>query len=234
MQVITIPDAQFSSPRPRGEDRVYKVLAAIRGQILSGALSPLQRLIETDLVERFGANRVIIRTAIYLLEYEGLVEREQNRGARVRRIDPAEAREIAEARAAIETILARHAAGRATPADIAAMRAVLADMEAAHEAEDLFAMSRHNTRLHETIHAAARNETLRAIVANLKHRLVNVQFSTMMMPGRAARSMQEHGVLVDAIASGNGERAETAMREHMAQVRDNLERSFAGLSLRET
>lgn len=230
MHVSTIPDA-IASSRPRGEDRVYTVLAAIRSEILSGALSPRQRLIEADLLERFGANRIIIRTAIYLLEYEGLVERAQNRGARVRRIDPAEAREIAEARAAIETILARNAALRAKPEDIGVMRAVLADMEAAHKAEDLFAMSRNNTRLHEAIHGAARNETLQAIVANLKHRLVNVQFSTMMMPGRAARSMQEHAALVDAIESGDSERAEAAMREHMAKVRENLERSFDGLSL---
>lgn len=230
MSVAIPSDIELSSPRVRGEDRVYAVLRDIRGEILSGALSPSERLIEADLVERFGANRMIIRTAIYLLENEGLVEREQNRGARVRRIAPEEALEIAEARAAIEIILARDAAQRATVDDIAAMKGVLADMQRAHEADDLFAMSRNNTRLHEVIHDAARNGTLKAIVANLKHRLVNVQFSTMTMPGRAEHSMREHGELVEAIASGDGQRAEEAMRIHMTNVRANLERSLAALS----
>lgn len=225
--MVTFTPPAAGKPKQRGEDQVYRVARALRAEILAGALSPSQRLVEADLVERFKASRVVVRTAIYLLENEGLVEREQNRGARVRRIGQQEALEIASARAVIEVVLAREAAQHAGPDDIAALHETLAQMKAAHEAGDLFAMSRFNTTLHEIIHRAAQNQTLGNIVANLKHRLVNVQFSTMMIPGRADNSLGEHTALVAAIGSADPDMAEAAMREHMANVRSNLERSLS-------
>lgn len=217
-------------PKAPGEDRVYGVARALRAEILAGELSPSQRLVEADLVERFQASRVVVRTAIYLLENEGLVERAQNRGARVRRIGNQEALEIATAREALEVVLAREAAQRAGPDDITALQEALAQMTEAYQAGDFFTMSRLNTVLHEVVYRAARNQTLWDIVSNLKHRLVNVQFSTMMIPGRADHSMREHKALVAAISSADPDKAEAAMLAHMANVRSNLERSLAATS----
>src|SRR5690606_37391525 len=163
-------------------------------------------------------------TAIYVLEHEGLVKREQNRGAWVRRISHVEALEIAAVRTEIEHVVAREAAVRAEPEDIAALRDVFGRMQAAYDAGDLFEMSRLNSRLHEAIHTAAHNATLAAIVANLKHQLVSLQFSTMLMPGRADRSINEHRDLVDAIVARDPDLAGERMRVHMRAVQENLAR----------
>ena len=73
-----------------------------------------------------------------MLDQEGLVVRERNRGARVRAITDAEALEIAETRLAIEAMVARQAAARASDADRKALRAIEADMRrAVKEADDL-------------------------------------------------------------------------------------------------
>jgi DNA-binding GntR family transcriptional regulator len=62
------------------------VVADIREAILTGEFVPNQRLVEADLSERFAASRARVRAALLELTNEGLVERVQNRGARVRAV----------------------------------------------------------------------------------------------------------------------------------------------------
>jgi len=80
--------------------------SALHTAIVTGEISPGERLIEEELAERLGLSRGAVRGAILRLDHEGLVVRERNRGARVRRFTPAEAVEILEARAALESLAA--------------------------------------------------------------------------------------------------------------------------------
>src|SRR3954470_20605272 len=88
--------------------------AALHAAIVSGELSPGERLIEEELAERLGLSRGAVRGAILRLGHEGLVVRERNRGARVRRFTLEEAIEVLEARAALESLAAGYAALRRT------------------------------------------------------------------------------------------------------------------------
>src|SRR3982750_85853 len=103
----------------------------LRRAILAGQFQPNERLVEADLTSRFKLGRAAVRTALARLEQDGLVEREPVRGARVRSLSLAEAIEILEARAVLEGLATRHAARRATPTDVAALRATLERMRAA-------------------------------------------------------------------------------------------------------
>ncbi|MER7274686.1 transposase [Dactylosporangium sp. NPDC000244] len=98
-----------------------------------GDSAPRQRLIETELTERYGTTRFVLRNALTRLAGEGLVELQPNRGARVREISAAEAIEITEIRRAVEALVAARAAQRASPDDIAALRARGAAMTTAVE-----------------------------------------------------------------------------------------------------
>ena len=74
----------------------------LRTAIVNGELVPNQRLVEADLAAEYGASRGNVRVALSELSVEGLVERVQNRGARVRAVSVDEAVEITEVRAALE------------------------------------------------------------------------------------------------------------------------------------
>ena len=100
------------------------VVEAIRAAIADGEFAPNQRLVEADLSERFGASRGSIRTALVELASEGLVERVQNRGARVRAVSLAEAIEITEVRMALEGLCAAKAATRLTDDDRDRLRGI--------------------------------------------------------------------------------------------------------------
>src|SRR5580704_4567884 len=103
-------------PKPRGD---ADPTARLRQAIVDGRFFPNERLVEEDLVRRFGGTRAAVRLALAVLEQQGLVVRERHRGARVRLVTEREAIEIIEIRAMLEALAARHAALRATDADLA-------------------------------------------------------------------------------------------------------------------
>src|SRR5215203_1450662 len=117
------------------------VVDAIRAAIAAGEFVPNQRLVEADLSERFGASRAGVRTALLQLASEGLVERVQNRGARVRAVSLAEAVEIVEVRMVVEGLCAAKAAPRLTDADRDRLRGIGAAMRAAVADGDLLGYS---------------------------------------------------------------------------------------------
>src|SRR5664279_4907884 len=82
--------------------------------IVASELSPGERLVEEELAERLGHSRGAVRAALMRLDHDGLVVREPNRGAHVRRIGIEEAIEIVEARCALESLAAGYAAVRRT------------------------------------------------------------------------------------------------------------------------
>src|SRR5882757_10790464 len=127
--------------------RAVPVVDGIRAAIADGEFVPDQRLVEADLSERFGASRASVRTALVQLTSEGLVERVQNRGARVRAVSLHEAIEITEVRMALEGLCAAKAAERATEADRCGLREIGGRMQDAVAAGDVLGYSDLNKQL---------------------------------------------------------------------------------------
>jgi DNA-binding GntR family transcriptional regulator len=197
---------------------------SLREQIVSGRLQPNERLVESDLARSMGVSRTIIRSALVRLEHEGLVEHERHRGARVRLVSQEEAVEILEARAVLEGLVARLAAERATPDDVADLKTILAEMQRLREADDLLAVSDENAQLHRRLLKISGHETAARLIGALNSQMVRFQYRTILLPGRSERSFAEHAELVAAVAAGDGERAEAAMRTHLSNVANALRR----------
>jgi DNA-binding GntR family transcriptional regulator len=159
-----------------------------------------------------------VRTTLVRLEQEGLVVREPNRGAKVRRVTIEEASEILEVRARLESLAARHAAQRATESDAAELRGVLAEMRGLLDDGDLAGVSEANARLHRRLLEISRHATAQRLCASLSSQTVRHQFRTILAPGRPERSFGEHTAIIDAVAAGDPDAAENAMRRHLAGV----------------
>lgn len=198
------------------------VAERLRADILHGVFPPGERLIELQLSERYDVGRAAIRAALVELDAQGLVQRETNRGATVRRISVAEAVEIAEARAALEGLVARRAAERATAADRKELRALVAEMRAAVDNDDKPGYSKLNRTLHATLPRIAHHGVADDLIANLRDRGVHHQFQLSLVPGRAVQSLAEHRAIVDAVIDGEPDAAETAMRAHLESVIEAL------------
>jgi DNA-binding GntR family transcriptional regulator len=198
------------------------VYARLHAEIVAGELSPGERLVEEELALRLGHSRGAVRGALLRLAHEGLVLRERNRGARVRRFTPDEAIEILEARAALESLAAGYAALRRTDAEARELAELTEDMRRLHADGALLAMSERNAALHRRILEISGHQVALDICARLHSQVVRFQFRTVLAPGRAAQSLAEHGRVVAAIVAGDRAGAEQAMREHLLQVAATL------------
>lgn len=204
------------------EDATY---ARLRDAIVADELHPGTRLVEADLVKRLGASRPVVRSVLARLQYEGLVEREPHRGARVRLVGVDEAVEIVQCRAALEGLAARHAAARATDDDVDALREIHDQMRGCIDGGDLLGYSDCNARFHGRILDASRHRMARQLVVGLRAQLVRFQFRTILVPGRPLMSLGEHERILTAIADRDEDAAATAMAAHLAHVVDNLPRT---------
>ena len=202
--------------------RPTTVADALRDAIVDGEFAPNQRLVEADLSERFGASRGSIRTALLELGAEGLVERVQNRGARVRAISLAEAIEITEVRMVLEGLCAAKAATRLTEDDRDRLRGIGTAMQAAVRSGDLLGYSELNRQLHALIRRLGGQSTAQGILERLRGQNVRHQFRLALHPGRAAVSLPQHLEIIEAMCAGEAEAAEAAVRRHLHSVIETL------------
>jgi DNA-binding GntR family transcriptional regulator len=198
------------------------VTVRLRDEILAGTFMPGDRLVELTLTERYEVGRAAIRAALVELNGEGLVTREENRGAVVRRITLAEAIEITEARAALEGVLARLAAERCTAPERAELKKLVVSMGAAVRAGAPLEYARLNQVLHRRLREIADHSVIDGLVANLRNRASHHQYRLATVVGRSAASLLQHRAIVKAVISGDGDAAETAMRAHLGSVADTL------------
>lgn len=210
--------SQQVTRRRGGQQAVTDVAAAIRAGIVNGDYAPNQRLIEADLVETYGANRAVIRSALVELAAEGLVDRLPNRGARVRSVSLDEAIEIVEVRMGLEGLCAAKAARQITDPEIEEFRRLRADMLAAVTQGELMEYSRLNRVLDQRIEQISGHQTATAILNRLRAQAVRHQFRLSHQPGRAAISAPEHAAIIDAIIARDPELAEAATRAHLRSV----------------
>jgi DNA-binding GntR family transcriptional regulator len=202
-----------------GTQHAYELL---REAIVAGRLQPNERLVEVDLIEMLGAKRSAIRTALVRLEQEGLVEREPNRGAKVRLVDEQEAAEILESRMVLEGLAARYAARNVTEAQVDELRAILKQMRSLLDAGDLLGVSDLNARLHGNLLEIGGNRTVARLVATLSSQIVRFQYRTILLPGRAEQSHTEHRAIVEAIGRRDPDAAEQAVRDHLVHIVEAL------------
>ena len=194
----------------------------LREAITRGEFAPNQRLVEAELSEQVGASRAAVRNALVQLTTEGLVERIQNRGARVRAVSLQEAVEITEVRMAVEGLCAARAAERATDEDRAELRGIGEQMRTAVSDGDVWGYSELNERLHALVLRISGQQTAQEVLSRLRGQNVRHQYRLAMHPGRPSVSLPQHLAIVEAICDADAAAAEQAMREHLRSVVDAL------------
>ena len=202
--------------------RVGKVYAALFAAIVDHRLTPGTRLPEDEIGAVFGASRTIVRAALQALAHERLVTIEPNRGAQVSQPTIEEARQVFEARSLIEPRVAVLAAGRARPADVAALTAHL-------QRENIAVASGDKGRaiaLSAEFHVLIADLADQAILAGFVRELVSRSSLVVALYWRRSDATCErhaHHELVEAIAANAGDRAADLMRSHLVDILSGLD-----------
>lgn len=204
-----------------------QVERALRQQILRGRHEPGARLNEVEIATELGVSRGPVREAMQRLARDGLVELQAHRGAFVRRLGPAEVRDLFEVRVALESTVARLAAERATPEQrrqLAALRGTTTALgEQPLEPDVRFQGPRD---VHALLAAAAGNPALASHVGLVNQELLLLRAQSGKIPDRAESAITEHDELIDAVFAGDGEAAAAAMERHLLQALEHALRSM--------
>jgi DNA-binding GntR family transcriptional regulator len=198
---------------------------ALREAIVRGDIAPEARLVESEISANFKMSRGAVRTALIRLEEEGLVVREPHRGARVRKVSDDEAVEILQARAVLEGLAVRLTAERIDDAGATRLRALLERHRGLLEGGDLLGASDANADLHAALLELSGHGTARRLIRALNSQTVRYQYRTILIPGRPAASVAEHTAIVEAVVAGRADEAEAAMRSHLFNVAQAVQRA---------
>jgi DNA-binding GntR family transcriptional regulator len=202
---------------------------AIEEKIAFGTWPPGMRLDESALAILFGVSRTPLREALIQLSSLGVVEIRPHRGAVVAALEPQRLIEMFEVMAELEAMCARLAARRITAQELLELRAAHEECseQAAHAEENAYYYA--NERFHAVIYRASHNHYL-AEQADLMHRRLRVYRRLQLRArGRLASSFDEHGSVVEAIASGDAELAATRLRDHVRVQGDRFADLLASL-----
>lgn len=197
------------------------VFIGVEQAIHEHRLPPGTRLAEGELSEIYGVSRTIVRSALQALAHSHLVLITPNKGARVAKPSPREAREIFEARELIEAQVAREAACNATKADIERLRAHCVDEHRALDDADHGRALHLSGVFHVEIARISGHATFLAYVEELISRsaLIIALYSTRT---RIRCDSGCHKKLVDALADHKPDEAEALMRSHLMDIHSNL------------
>lgn len=215
-------DTVTASPPSTGTLTLPELTRAIRDAIVGGVFAPNQRLIEADLSASFGASRAAVRTALFELANDGLIDRLPNRGSRVRAISLDEAVEILEVRIGIEGLCAEKVAERVTDEEIAEFGRLRIGIIASVESGDLLEYSRLHQLLDQRIREICGHSTAVEILERLRAQSVRHQFRLSFQSGRASVSGPEHIAIIDAVMRRDPAAAAAATRTHLLSVIDAL------------
>jgi DNA-binding GntR family transcriptional regulator len=211
-------------PQPHpltSRDAYLMVLEAID----RGDFRPGDRLVESELAERFGVSRTPIREALQRLETQAVLSRD-GRSLVVASLDHDQLGELYVVRAELEALAARLAAQHAAPEEIRLLWEMVRKDSDLVDRPDL--LSRANRRFHRQIHLASHNRYLIQQLEAVHLSMALLATTSLAAEGRGRQAMSEHEEIVGAIDARDGAAADAAIRRHISLAYETRLRLDAG------
>lgn len=199
----------------------------LRRAIAMGHFQPGQRLLEAELCKSLGVSRGSLREALRRLEGEKLVSIVPNRGPVVVELNWAEAVQIYQVRALLESDAAARAATNATPAQRAAMRTSLEAFDAAVVAADAAEQVNATARFYAAMLAGCGNTVIEEVLGGLLSRINLLRRRSMSQADRAPHSARELRAILDAIDAREPEEARATALAHVQAACTAAKRTMA-------
>jgi DNA-binding GntR family transcriptional regulator len=196
----------------------------IREGIVAGRWEPGERLRQQQLADELGMSPTPVREAVRSLVKEGWLQLRPHIGVSVAEIDPSKIDEVYRLREILERRLASEAAGKMTPAELRELAEVHEGFKAAAAAKDHNAARERNFQFHASIWEAADWPMAVGILNSL---WAQAPWSTMgNFAGRETLTYEEHGRVLEALESGDAERAGEALAAHVRSGRADYHKTF--------
>ena len=180
-----------------------RVFDKIHEDILNGVYKENDVLREMTIASGLGVSRTPVREALRQLELEGLVRIIPNNGASIIGISPKDLKDIYEMRARLEGMCARWAIRNKTEEDIARLEEI-SDLSEFHVQK-------------------GRYDKVLELDNEFHHYLERIRKKTLSSQERVVKTIQEHRDIIDAIKSGDEDKAEECTKSHILNSMKNIE-----------
>lgn len=204
----------------------HQIVEWIFAAVMEQRLPANTKLSEAKLCESFGVGRMRVRRALLLLANQGIVNLHSNRGAYVASPDGKEARDVFDARLALEPSIVRQVAGKAENLDLSPLdRHIELEQEALRNRD-----RRDAIRLSGEFHVKLAQATGNAVLTKMIRELVtrtSLIIGLFGVSGRSSCEEREHLEILTALRRQDAESAERLVRAHLAHIEADLD-LFAG------
>lgn len=209
----------MTSPTP--EAASARVAAVLRAEILDGRLSPGTRIRQEEVADRLGSSRLPVREALRMLDAEGLVVIEPNRGARIPVLDRDEVEVLYRMRERLEPLALIESMPRLSVADVERILELQTRIESVDDIRDFLVLDR---EFHLATYSACPVDHLQDSVARLWNATQHYRRAFMTLAGQERRWVvnAEHALLVDAIRRADPTDAERYLVGHIRRTRREL------------
>jgi DNA-binding GntR family transcriptional regulator len=192
-----------------------QIAAHIHAAIFAGKILPGERLKENDISEWLGVSRTPTREAFRILESQGLIEINPNKGVQVSLITREDLAELFELRQVLELHCLRKFVKTANETDIQDLEVLIQNMEKALAANDTLSYLRYSVDFHLHYIAKCQNKRLISIFSVLKDNIRCAQIFFMKKWVTRKESVEEHRAILKALKDRDAGRSETLLRKHL-------------------
>lgn len=208
-------------PLDRARQAAPQVFERLREQIIALTLAPGTVLARNELMAQFGVSQTPIRDALLKLAEEGLVDIFPQHATVVSPIDLPAAQQAHFLRRSVELEVVRTLALRAreSGADrsfVPRLQALIARQRAMLDAQDFESFAETDQSLHRQLCEAAEVPDLWALIRSRSGHLDRLRRLHLPVPGKAQSILDDHARILAAIADGDADRAQEALRQHLS------------------
>jgi DNA-binding GntR family transcriptional regulator len=200
-------------------DMIYEKL---RESITYGKLFPGERLVEDDLAKQFKSSRSPVREALRLLEAEGLITFERNKGITVAKLSIKQVEEIYDLLLLLESYAARAASMEISDTSLNRLRTIHEKLKVAAKSGNLTEWFDNNYQFHNFFFKHCGNDNLIKTVNNLKRKVHRYDYLAIGVPGDFETFIKQHEAMLQGCEKRDGAMVERYMSLHMETVKVTL------------
>lgn len=222
-----------SNPLPRRESLYEQTYQALRTSILSGELTPGERLVETHLAQQLQVSRTPIREAFRQLQREGLAVAEASGGLRVITVSVEDAAHLYDCRLALEHAAVTQACLHASDRTLEQLDHAIAQAERAVQRQtstlNTFQLLNLDYQFHRQIAESAGNPWLTALLDQVFDKMLLLRVQTTRHNPKVLDICAEHRKIRAAIATRSPDVAQQSIQAHLEASKERVIHAIATL-----
>ena len=196
------------------------LLARMQEDILTGEMSPGEKIIKQKLCEKYGASRTPVREALKQLEADGLVEYILNRGYFVIGMSDQDFEDMFDLRKACEIQAVKWAIERITEEEKERLEETFEFMEFYTMRSDTEKMLVINAGFHQIIYEASKNRMLQKLLTSLQNYLKYKSPEVVQQDNYLTTVLEEHRAIFKAFMDNDSREGGRAMEIHINRAKE--------------